>query len=140
MPLFGQSKWTISSAFSECFLFNIFSYFSQANNIIKRDLAGAFVWSVEMDDFGDVCGDGKYPLLSTITKVLQPYKGIARIATADTEPKPKEQISQAANKQRPKMSTIENNGPKYNIVSAKPRKEEKRKIMKVTKAVNIKEI
>ncbi|CAL1532903.1 unnamed protein product [Lymnaea stagnalis] len=39
----------------------------KANNIIKRDLAGAFVWSVEMDDFGGVCGQGQYPLLTTIT-------------------------------------------------------------------------
>ncbi|ESO93434.1 hypothetical protein LOTGIDRAFT_62010, partial [Lottia gigantea] len=42
----------------------------KAENINKRDLAGAFVWSVEMDDFGGTCGRGEYPLLSTIVKVL----------------------------------------------------------------------
>ncbi|KAH9502952.1 hypothetical protein Btru_072451 [Bulinus truncatus] len=42
----------------------------KAANIIKRDLAGAFVWSVEMDDFGDVCGQGHHPLLSTLVDAL----------------------------------------------------------------------
>ncbi|KAK6959684.1 acidic mammalian chitinase [Biomphalaria glabrata] len=42
----------------------------KANNILNRDLAGAFVWSVEMDDFGDVCGQGQYPLLSTIVEII----------------------------------------------------------------------
>lgn len=57
----------------------------QAENIVKRDLAGAFVWSVEMDDFNGVCGDGRYPLLSTITRVLKPYEGVARHAHAETK-------------------------------------------------------
>ena len=52
---------------------------------MKRDLAGAFVWSVEMDDFGGVCGDGKYPLLSTVTRVLKPYEGLAKVAPAETK-------------------------------------------------------
>ncbi|KAK0055485.1 acidic mammalian chitinase [Biomphalaria pfeifferi] len=42
----------------------------KANNILNRDLAGAFVWSVEMDDFGDICGQGQYPLLSTIVEII----------------------------------------------------------------------
>ncbi|KAH9513667.1 Endochitinase 1 [Bulinus truncatus] len=42
----------------------------KANNILKRGLAGAFVWSIEMDDFNGVCGEGPYPLLSTITTIL----------------------------------------------------------------------
>ena len=33
-------------------------------------LAGAFIWSVEMDDFKGLCGNGKYPLLSTIVTTL----------------------------------------------------------------------
>lgn len=43
---------------------------------MKRGLAGAFVWSVEMDDFGGTCGEGKYPLMSEITKILKPYNGM----------------------------------------------------------------
>ena len=52
---------------------------------MKRDLAGAFVWSVEMDDFSGVCGGGKYPLLSTVTRVLKPYEGLAKVAPAETK-------------------------------------------------------
>ncbi|XP_059150015.1 chitotriosidase-1-like [Physella acuta] len=42
----------------------------KANNILKRGLAGAFVWSLEMDDFSDSCGEGRYPLLTTIKDTL----------------------------------------------------------------------
>ncbi|BFZ11136.1 hypothetical protein BsWGS_14175 [Bradybaena similaris] len=42
----------------------------KANNIQSRGLAGAFVWSVEMDDFRGVCDDGQYPLLTTIKDIL----------------------------------------------------------------------
>lgn len=61
----------------------------KADLIMKRDLAGAFVWSVEMDDFGGICGDGKYPLLSTVVRILKPYEGIAQHAHAETKPKVK---------------------------------------------------
>ncbi|XP_076456716.1 putative chitinase 10 [Babylonia areolata] len=53
---------------------NVHSITIKANHIMKRGLAGAFVWSVEMDDFDGSCGDGKYPLLSAVAQVLQPYK------------------------------------------------------------------
>ena len=33
---------------------------------MSRDLGGAFIWSVEMDDFRGTCGDGDYPLLTQI--------------------------------------------------------------------------
>ncbi|XP_059140739.1 chitinase-3-like protein 1 [Physella acuta] len=35
-------------------------------------LAGAFVWSVELDDFNGYCGGGKYPLLRAINDVIRP--------------------------------------------------------------------
>lgn len=37
------------------------------------DLGGAFIWSVEMDDFSGYCGNGKYPLLSKINEVIRPH-------------------------------------------------------------------
>ncbi|CAI9730440.1 acidic mammalian chitinase-like [Octopus vulgaris] len=42
----------------------------KADNIVKRDLAGAFLWSVEMDDFSGHCGEEKYPLISAVYKIL----------------------------------------------------------------------
>ncbi|KAL8594958.1 hypothetical protein ACOMHN_038755 [Nucella lapillus] len=65
---------------------NVDSIKIKADNIMDRDLAGAFVWSVEMDDFNGVCHEGKYPILSTIGKILQPYKGAAIVAPAGKGP------------------------------------------------------
>ncbi|KAI8776875.1 acidic mammalian chitinase [Biomphalaria glabrata] len=35
------------------------------------DLAGAFIWSVELDDFNGFCGSGKYPLLRALNDVIR---------------------------------------------------------------------
>ena len=43
----------------------------QARHIAELGLAGAFIWSVELDDFRGTCGDGPYPLLTTIARVLR---------------------------------------------------------------------
>ncbi|ESO93524.1 hypothetical protein LOTGIDRAFT_119130, partial [Lottia gigantea] len=43
----------------------------KAKNIIMRELAGAFIWSVEMDDFSGHCGGTKYPLLRTVSNILK---------------------------------------------------------------------
>ena len=40
---------------------------------MDKNLGGAFIWSVEMDDFRGTCEEADYPLLSTINKVLR-YK------------------------------------------------------------------
>ncbi|XP_071953623.1 probable chitinase 10 isoform X2 [Antedon mediterranea] len=54
-----------------------------ANWIKSEGLAGAMVWSLDFDDFtGEVCGQGKYPLINTIKRVFgQPEP---------TEPEPTE--------------------------------------------------
>lgn len=38
--------------------------------LMNENLGGAMVWSIETDDFHGICGNGKYPLLNTINKVL----------------------------------------------------------------------
>ncbi|XP_041361803.1 chitotriosidase-1-like [Gigantopelta aegis] len=43
----------------------------KARFLNEKNLGGAFVWSVEMDDFtGQGCGQGKYPLLKEINRII----------------------------------------------------------------------
>ncbi|KAI8787664.1 acidic mammalian chitinase [Biomphalaria glabrata] len=46
------------------------SFYLKGITIIKEGLGGAFVWSVEMDDFNGHCGGPKYPMLRTIYEVF----------------------------------------------------------------------
>ena len=36
----------------------------------SEGLGGVSIWSLSLDDFNDVCGCGRFPLLSTINKNL----------------------------------------------------------------------
>ena len=42
----------------------------QAVTVLQEGLAGAFIWSVEMDDFRGHCGGPKYPLIRTVYEVF----------------------------------------------------------------------
>jgi len=59
----------------------------QAQYLLKQGVAGAFIWSLEMDDFRGSCGSGKYPLLSAIASVLgvQSSSGRSSFNDFDTE-------------------------------------------------------
>lgn len=37
---------------------------------LSHDLAGIMVWSIETDDFNNVCGGGDFPILRAINKAL----------------------------------------------------------------------
>lgn len=48
--------------------------------IMDRKLAGAMIWSLDMDDFtGDFCNQGKYPLLSTVNFYLNPNGNVQKL-------------------------------------------------------------
>lgn len=42
----------------------------KVNYAISKKLGGGMVWSVDTDDFSGHCGKGKYPLLKTISRLL----------------------------------------------------------------------
>lgn len=50
---------------------NILSVIAKANYIKNNNLGGAMFWSVDGDDFSNVCGAGKFALISTVQKILQ---------------------------------------------------------------------
>ncbi|KAH9513697.1 hypothetical protein Btru_041834 [Bulinus truncatus] len=54
--------------------------FKAEKMINEYGLAGAFVWSVELDDFSGYCGLGKYPLLRALNDVIRPR---GRLATEE---------------------------------------------------------
>ena len=43
--------------------------------LVKQGLAGAMIWSLDLDDFqGRFCGQGKYPLVTTVKKTLEKFR------------------------------------------------------------------
>ncbi|CAG9792356.1 unnamed protein product [Diatraea saccharalis] len=41
------------------------------------NLAGIMIWSIETDDFNDICGRGKFPLLTAINDAMYRYTGVS---------------------------------------------------------------
>jgi chitinase len=42
----------------------------KSNYIVKNGLGGAMFWSLEQDDHEGLCGQGKYPLISTVSSII----------------------------------------------------------------------
>lgn len=55
-----------TGTYSSCFLLTL-----QVRYLQDQGFGGAFVWALDLDDFsGKFCGDGPYPLLSYLRKIL----------------------------------------------------------------------
>jgi chitinase len=49
---------------------DIRSVTEKANYIVKNGLGGALFWSLEQDDHQNLCGQGKFPLMTTVSKII----------------------------------------------------------------------
>lgn len=43
----------------------------QAEYALQQNLAGVLVWGIETDDFHNMCGKGKFPLITTLKTALE---------------------------------------------------------------------
>ncbi|KAI6175816.1 Acidic mammalian chitinase-like [Aphelenchoides bicaudatus] len=49
---------------------NVQSVTEKINFAKSKNLGGAFIWALDLDDFSNYCGNGKYPIMNTINKLL----------------------------------------------------------------------
>jgi len=73
----------------------------KAEFIRHNGYAGAFIWSLEMEDFRGVCGEGKFPLLTTIHNILRPYTEDRQRTLQSSPVRHKERQSHAISRSHP---------------------------------------
>lgn len=49
---------------------NVRSVIEKANYIKQNNLGGAMFWAIDTDDYKNICGEGKYPLISTVYGIV----------------------------------------------------------------------
>lgn len=56
-------------------------FYFQSEYIVKHDLGGAMVWTIDLDDFNNMCCKGAYPLLTKVNEVFRriPIKSSNRV-------------------------------------------------------------
>jgi hypothetical protein len=60
--------------FTNVILIIKFIHFRRKSEFVKETgYGGAMIWALDLDDFENVCGCEKYPLLKTINRVLRDY-------------------------------------------------------------------
>jgi len=42
----------------------------KCNYVKEMGLGGGMVWALDLDDFRNLCGEGSYPLMNTMRRVL----------------------------------------------------------------------
>ena len=60
----------ISLMIGKCFNLYFRSITKKAEYVKTMNLGGAFLWSIDMDDFNGTCGE-KFPLLKTLNRILR---------------------------------------------------------------------
>ena len=50
----------------------------KAQYIVDNQLGGGMFWDLPSDDFKNLCGDGKYPLIKTVSEIVKTGKTCSR--------------------------------------------------------------
>ncbi|KAK7482047.1 hypothetical protein BaRGS_00026739 [Batillaria attramentaria] len=46
-------------------------YFKSVDYVIQHGLGGVSIWTIDMDDFHGICGQGHYPLMHVVNNAMR---------------------------------------------------------------------
>ncbi len=55
--------------------------------VLSKGLGGAFVWDISFDDYGNICGDGDFPIMRKISQTLDIFRPNTTTPTTSKEEK-----------------------------------------------------